>query len=676
MKRRKFLKIGSALGILPLLSNGLPVHSLAATSPAWFNPCNPTDRSIVVIYLNGGNDIFNTTVPLNQFGDYANFRADTYLAQNLLINLDTTLPTNQQIGLHPSLTGFKSLYDNGKLNVIQGVGHAQPNKSHFKALDNWLTSSGGTQNYSDGWLGRFLDERYPSYTGLPFTGEQDPLGMLFGRMNNAGFHTHAEHSHEIVMSGKDSQDFYSVISSIAGEPILNVPDTEHGGALSFMEGVASSLNVYAQRVQTTFANGTNSSVTYPTSDLSNQLKTIAKMLSGGSRTKVFMATTGGFDTHVLQVDQGNTSTGAHANLLQNIGDSVKAFQDDLQSQNLDHKVLTVIFSEFGRKIVQNGSYGVDHGTLSSMFVVGSGVEGGVLGTNIDLQNQDNQGAPNPNQTQHDYRQVYASVLQDWLGASDNSLDNTFPNNLGNSYSTQKLPIINVANVVPNSCHFTPLIQTVCACMQVKVVLEGLYDSTTNEMTTNLINSVGFPTNQPYNISPFNYAGAESIGGVPTDTVDWLLIELRQADDLTQVVERQAVLLRKDGLIMQIDGTPGVAFNNVPTGSYHLAIFHRNHLAIVSSIPVVLDNANYIYDFTQADWKAYGDNQMKFVDGIYSMYAGDINGDNIINNEDYNYYKLNIGSNIGYSKVDLNADGNSNNQDYDLWFKNRSKIGKL
>ncbi len=676
MKRRKFLKIGSALGILPLVSKGLPVHSLAATSPAWFNPCNPTDRSLVVIYLNGGNDIFNTTVPLNQFADYANFRADTYLAQNQLINLDTTLPTNQQIGLHPSLTGLKSLYDNGMLNIVQGVGHAQPNKSHFKALDNWLTSSGGIQNYSDGWLGRFLDDRYPSYTGLPFGSEQDPLGMLFGRMNNTGFHTHAEHNHEIVMSGQDSQGFYSVISSIAGEPILNVPNTEQGGMLSFMEGIATSLNVYGQRVQTTFANGTNSSVNYPNSGLSNQLKTIAKMLSGGSRTKVFMATTGGFDTHVLQVDQGSTTTGAHAGLLQNIGDSVKAFQDDLQNQGLDHKVLTVVFSEFGRKIVQNGSYGIDHGTLNSMFVIGSGVEGGVLGTNVDLQNQDNQGAPNPNQTQYDFRQVYASVLQDWLGANDNSLDNTFPNNLGNSYSTQKLPIINVGNVVPSSCHFTPLIQTACACMQVKVALEGFYNSTTNEMSTNLINAVGFPVNQPYNIAPFNYAGAESIGNVPADTVDWLLIELRQAEDFTQVVERQAVLLRKDGLIMQTDGTPGVAFNNVPTGTYHLAIFHRNHLGILSSIPVVLDNATYIYDFTQADWKAYGDSQLKFVDGIYTMYAGDYNGDNIINNEDYNYYKLNIGSNIGYAKADLNADGNSNSQDYDLWFNNRSKIGKL
>lgn len=676
MKRRKFLKLGSTLGIVPLLAKGLPIRSLAATSPTWFNPCNPTDRSVVVIYLNGGNDIFNTTVPLNQFSDYANFRADTYLPQNQLITLDSTLGNSQQIGLHPSLTGFKSLYDNGLLNIIQGVGHPQPNKSHFKALDNWLTSSGGAENYYEGWIGRFLNDRYPSFNGLPFTGELDPLGMLFGRMNNTGFHTNAEHSHEIVMSGKDSQGFYSVISSIAGESILNIPNTEQGSMLSFMEGVATSLNVYSQRVQTTFANGINSSVVYPSTDLGNQLKTISKMLSGGSRTKIFMATTGGFDTHVLQVDQGSSTTGLHATLLQDIGDSVKAFQDDLQALGLANNVMTVIFSEFGRKIVENGSYGIDHGTLGSMFVVGTGVQGGVTGNNVDLQNQDNNGAPNPNQTQYDYRQVYSTILQDWLGANDSSIDNVFTNNLGNSYTTQKVPIINLSSVVPANCHFTPLVQTACACMQVKVVLEGFYNNTQNEMTTALANAATFPTTQPYNIAPFNYSGTENFTSLPTDTVDWLLLELREADNLTQVVDRQAVLLRKDGFIMQMDGTSGVSFNNVLLGTYHLAIFHRNHLGVMSSIPVALDNATYIYDFTQSTAKAIGQNQLKSIGNIFAMYAGDINGDHIINNQDYNYYQLNQGSNIGYSNADLNGDENNNTQDYDLWFENRSKLGKL
>jgi uncharacterized protein (DUF1501 family) len=673
MNRRDFLRASAPLGIVPLLSGGLPLQSMATTSPLWFNPCAVSDRSIVVVYLNGGNDIFNTTVPLNQFADYANFRPDIYLNQSQLLTLDSTLPAAQQIGLHPSLSGFKSLYDSGLMAVIQGVGHAQPNKSHFKALDNWLTGSGGAQNYTSGWLGRFLDDRYPSFNGLPFTGEADPLGMLFGRMNNAGFHTHAEHSHEIVMSGRDSQDFYSIISSIAGEPITNIPGTEHGGMLSFMEGVATSLNVYSQRVQDTFANGTNSSVVYPTTNLSNQLKTVSRMLKGGSRTKVFMASTGGFDTHVGQVDDGSALTGLHSALLGDVSDSIKAFQDDLTAQGLDDNVLTVVFSEFGRKIVQNGSHGVDHGTLNSIFVVGKGVEAGVVGNNINLQHQDNQGAPNSAQTQYDYRQVYSTILQDWLGANDASLGNTFSDYTSN-YATQKVPIINTNNIVPSSCHFVPQPQIACACMQVKVMLEGFYNASLGEMKTALSSSTSFPLAQPYGNAPFTYSGSESMTTVPTDTVDWVLLELRRADDLTQVVARQAALLRKDGFIMQPDGTAGVAFNSVVDGNYHLAIFHRNHLSIVSSIPIVLDSANYIYDFTQADWKAYGNHQLKAIGNTHAMFAGDLNGDHIINNQDYNFYQLNTGSGVNYATADMNGDGNADALDLDLWSGNRSKLG--
>ena len=677
MNRRDFFKLSAPLSVVPLLAKGLPIYSLSATNPMWLNPCIPSDRSVVVVYLSGGNDIFNTTVPLNQFTDYANFRADTYLPQNQLITLDSALGSSQQIGLHPSLTGLKSLYDSGLMNIVQGVGHAQPNRSHFKALDNWLTSSGASEQYNEGWLGRFLKDRYPSYDGLPFSGELDPLGMLFGSMNNAGFHTHDEHNYEMVMSGKDSQGFYSVISSVAGDPILNIPNSDHGSMLSFMEGVATSLNVYSQRIQTTFNNGTNtSSITYPNTNLGNQLKTVVKMLSGGSRTKIFMTTRGGFDTHVNQVDTGNTTAGVHAALLQDVGDSIKAFQDDLTALGLDDNVLTVVFSEFGRKIVQNGSHGIDHGTLNSMFVVGKGVEPGVVGNNIDLQNQDNRGAPDQSQTQYDYRKVYASVLQDWLGANDSSINNTFSNKAGNSYTTLKVPIINTSSIVPSSCYFTPIIQTGCACMQVKVILEGFYNNNVGEMTTALSASTSFPTSQPFTGAPFNYTGTESFTTLPADTVDWLLLELRNADDLSQVVARQAALLRKDGFIMQIDGTSGVSFNNVVTGNYHLAVFQRNHLGILSSIPVVLDAANYIYDFTQASHKAHGNQQLKPVGNVFAMYAGDLNGDHVINNKDYNYYKLNTGSSVGYATADIDGDGNTDTQDYNLWFENRSKIGKI
>ena len=211
-------------------------------------------------------------------------------------------------------------------------------------------------------------------------------------------------------------------------------------------------------------------------------------------------------------------------------------------------------------------------------------------------------------------------------------------------------------------------------MQVKVALEGFYDTATSEMSTTLASSATFPTSQPYSAAPFNYAGTESFTALPADAVDWLLLELREADNFEVVVARQAVLLRKDGFIMQTDGTSGVSFANVPSASYHLAIFHRNHLGVMSSLPVALDASNYVYDFTQADWKAYGNQQLKSVGNIYALFAGDMNGDNIINNQDYNYYKLNAGSNVGYAIADIDGDNDANTQDHDLWFGNRSKIG--
>ena len=367
MDRRQFLKRSAPLGLFPLVASGLPIRGLASTTPFALNPCDVTDRSVVIIFLNGANDIFNTTVPLSQFSDYVNFRPSIYLPENDLITLDANLPDEQQIGLHPRLTDFKNLYDDGLLSIVQGVGYDQPNRSHFKSTENWLTGSGGSlQNLKDGWIGRFLSDRYPGYSGTPFEGEPDPLGLLFGNTNSTGFHTAEEHRFEINLSGQDPAGFYTLISSLGGAPIANIPDTEHGEMLRYLETISSSVNIYAERISETFNNGTNVA-NYPNSSLGGQLKTIARMLHGGCRTKIFMASKGGWDNHNFINTPGLTTEGTHANLLADLGQSVGAFQEDMQALGLEDKVLTVIFSEFGRKIIQNGSQGVDHGTLSSMF---------------------------------------------------------------------------------------------------------------------------------------------------------------------------------------------------------------------------------------------------------------------------------------------------------------------
>ncbi len=670
------MKAAAPLGMMPLLGAGLPIKTISATSPYLLNPCNVTDRSVVIVYLNGGNDIFNTNVPLDQYSTYYNHRPSLAIAETDLITLDSTLPANQQIGLNPALTPFKDLYDSGKLAVVQGVGYGKMNRSHFKSKQNWWEGTADTEKYNTGWVGRFLDDRYPSYAGIPFTGEPDPLGMLFGSMNEAGFHTAQEHTYEITMSGQDSNGFFSVISSLTGDPIASVPNTHHGDMLQFLENMAASLNLYAGRVQQVFGAGTNDgNAGYPNSSLGNQLKTVAKLLSGGSRTKVFMVSKGGFDNHANLINSGNTTAGKHADLLSDTFTSIKAFQDDLTAQGLDNNVLTFVFSEFGRKVIQNGSLGCDHGSLSNMFLIGKGVEAGVVGNNMNISEL-HKGAPTNEQMQHTYHKVYATILQDWLGASDASINNSIFKNAPSTYTNQKLNLINASSIVPAACHFTPVAVTGCACMQVKVYLEGFFDGNTGDMKTDLGSSAAFPTTQPYNFAPFNYSGIESFSTLPPDTVDWLLLELRDANDLSSIIERQAVLLRKDGFVMQPDGALGANFANVAVGNYHLAIFHRNHLAVLSENTIELDNTTFVQDFTLSSASAYGENQLKSIGGFYAMFAGDISANHIIDNADYNYHQTNQGAGIGYDKGDLNGDENIDSGDYDLWFGNRYKLGRM
>jgi uncharacterized protein (DUF1501 family) len=673
MKRRDFIHQSAALGLFPLLAGPSTLRGLASTTPFLPNPCEVSDRSVVIIFLNGANDIFNTTVPLSQFDAYTQFRPDIHLPEQNLINLDGNLSDEQALGLHPRLTEFKNLYDDGLLTLVQGVGYDQPNRSHFKSTENWLTGSGGDlENLRDGWMARFLNNRYPGYNGTPFLGEPDPLALLFGNTISTGFHSEEEHRLEINLSGQDPAGFYTLISSLGGAPIPNIPDTEHGNILSYIETISNSVNVYASRISETFGNG-NNTATYPDSSLGNQLRTIARMLSGGSRTKIFMASKGGWDNHNYINTPGNTTEGTHANLLGDLSQSVGAFQEDLQAMGLDNNVMTVIFSEFGRKIIQNGSQGNDHGTLSSMFLVGKGVAGGVVGNNIDLSDQDNPGAPNPAQIQHDYRQVFSTVLQDWLGASNDSLQNTF---LDPQYYSTRPELILPSLIVPGSCYFEPQPPIACACIQVKVALQGFYDPLQNRMHNKLAESGYLPQSQPFNTLPYNYEGTESVTSWPADTVDWLLLELRPANNLGTVTARKAVLLRSDGMVMNTDGTPGVSFVEVNDGRYHLAVKHRSHLAVISATPIPTDSPSFLYDFTTRTEQAMGDTQLKLVGQIWAMRAGDADQNHIINNQDYNRWKQTQGQSAAYENHDFNADGQIDQQDQQLWRDNRSKLGQL
>ncbi|MEM9991396.1 MAG: DUF1501 domain-containing protein [Bacteroidota bacterium] len=596
MKRRDFFKIAAPLAAAPILVNGLPVRTFATTSMLGAINCDATDRVMVMVYLNGANDFINTFVPLNQHATYAGHRPNMHIPTANLITLDSTLPTTQQLGLHPALTGMKALYDNGKLKVVQGVGMPSPNRSHFKAQDLWLSGGDGTNsimsNLETGWIGRFLDNRYPYYEGIPFTNEPDPLGILLGSMDNAGFHPPHQHRFEINLSGQDPSGYYSLISSIGGLPITNFPNSEHGDMLQYIMGVENSVNVFAQTITNTFNAGANAgSVAYPNNDLADQLRTVARMLSGGSRTKVFMTTQGGYDTHAFQVDQGNALVGRHTDLLTDLDTALKAFQDDLDALGLSDKVMTVVFSEFGRKIVENGNYGLDHGTLGSMILIGNGVEGGVTGNNLDLNALDSQNAPDPSTMQHDYRQVFGTILQDWMGGNDDAIAATF---LTSTYIQPKLNLVgNGASVDPNCFLGAKDVQ-----ISARVFLQGNLDLGTSTMKDDLRMAGTIPTEEPYSALGFSPDNKGADIGVSVTTindpnlsvVDWVLLELREENAPDNILRSMSALVRRDGWIVDCsDGTSPVTFRNVdPNLNYQVAVRHRNHLGIMTTTAVTVN----------------------------------------------------------------------------------------
>lgn len=453
MKRRNFIKLSSTASVLSLL----PTDVFALFKSAGMETCpNINGKKIVLVQLAGANDGLNTVVPINQYDKYASLRPNIKLSNtgiNGIINLDTNLSLADQVGLHPSLVGFKSLYDSGLMRVIQGVGYPTQDKSHFKSTDLWLSGGDGTpaNNVSQsGWVGRFLENYYADYLTANF-----PLGIQLGSSENSlGFHGEVEHGMSLNINGQDPSGFYSVINGLGGAAPNNIPNSEYGDLLKFILENDTSSNTYAQTISAAFNNGSNS-LTYPNTSIANQLKTVARFISGGLQTKVYLVKIGGFDTHDLQVAAKTTShLGKHADLLTQISESIKTFITDLNNQNKGDDVIAVTFSEFGRKAAENGNLGTDHGEIAPMFVFGSSIAPGVSGTNINL-NEAVVGNNYQVQTvQHDYRRVFSTILQDWLGANNATLDLSFYNYTTNSgYANTKITnMIKSQNRVPPSCY--------------------------------------------------------------------------------------------------------------------------------------------------------------------------------------------------------------------------------
>ncbi|MBC7949672.1 MAG: DUF1501 domain-containing protein [Chitinophagaceae bacterium] len=406
MKRREFLKnTVPAAAILPAVVDGYSVKAFDNNSPllqALMNPTIDTDHVLVIVQLNGGNDGLNMVIPISTYSAYYNARSNVAIPQNRIL----PLTGYTQTGLHPAMTGLQALYNQNKLNIVQAVGYPSPNFSHFRATDIWMSGSSSDQVVNSGWAGRYLNTEYPNYpTGYPNTTMPDPLAIQIGSITSLAMQGP---SMNMGMSITNPTSFYNLINNVL-DPAPNNP---MGYELTYVRTIASQTNQYAVRI-TGAANLVTQQSAYPTNNsLGDQLKIVARLVKGGLKTRIYMVSYGGFDTHSLQTDATDTTIGAHANLLKNVSDAIKAFVDDCQFLGIQDRVVGMTFSEFGRRIKSNSSVGTDHGAAAPMFLFGKQVIGGFTGTNptIPASATVNDNIP----MQYDFRSIYASLLEKWF----------------------------------------------------------------------------------------------------------------------------------------------------------------------------------------------------------------------------------------------------------------------
>lgn len=407
MKRRDFIKHTAATGVmLPQFLNGFSLKAMAQTAlmPATgYDLTN--DRVLVLIQLNGGNDGLNTVIPVDQYGAYLAARPNIALPQNKVSTLNGVDAT----ALHPALADIQQLFNEGQAGIVQAVSYPKPNFSHFRATDIWMTGSDADKVLNTGWAGRYLNDSFPGFPlNYPNQTMPDPLAIQIGSVVASAFQGPA---FTMGLAISNPANFYDLVEDKTDVPT----NTRWGEQLAYLETIAQKTDQYAGVIRKAALGVTKQSAKYPApgkNPLADQLKIVARLVAGGLRTKVYLVSTGSFDTHARQAEPDDTTTGTHAQLLRRVSEAIGAFMDDLKGLNVADRVMGMTFSEFGRRIKSNASGGTDHGAAAPVFYFGSAVRAGVIGANPQLPTA---ATVNDNiAMQHDFRSVYATVLQQWL----------------------------------------------------------------------------------------------------------------------------------------------------------------------------------------------------------------------------------------------------------------------
>ena len=405
ISRRQFLKSSMvavpAAAVMPAVFSravAAAIHEQqSATAPMG-------NRTLVVVQMAGGNDGLNTIVPAND-SRYYELRGPLAIPQNDVLAIDG------QAGFHPSLTAFKELWDEDVLAVVEGVGYPDQSFSHFESMDIWQTASTGRKGY-DGWLGRYLDgitaEQEDAFLAL-VADSRMPRALVTS--NVAVPLVESVDAYKLQDDPRNAWNRQARTEALFGLYASAPGATRFGALLDNTVRAAQRSSDAVQRARARY----EPAVEYGDSALAQSLRLIAEAIDADLGLRVGHVRIGGFDTHAAQ-------EGRHESLLAETADAMLTFYRDLQAHGHENDVVMMTWSEFGRRVTGNASDGTDHGSAGPMFVVGSPVAGGFYGERPSLASLDQ----NNLRFTTDFRQVYASVLEGWLGApSDDVLAGRF-----------------------------------------------------------------------------------------------------------------------------------------------------------------------------------------------------------------------------------------------------------
>jgi uncharacterized protein (DUF1501 family) len=405
VSRRTFMK--SSLGLLGLCLSPSEIFTMLAPG-AGAQARTPGSKILVLVQLGGGNDGLNTVVPYG-YGAYYQARPSLAIAQA------EVLPLTGQIGLNPNLKGLADLYKSGKLAVVQAVGYPNPNRSHFRSMEIWQTAE-PSKIADRGWLGKYLDlavEGKQGKNNFPAINVDPILPKTLTSAKVAVPSVNSVYDFRFKTDPRYMEDRRAQIAAF-NDIYKDFPSTRPHTELLRQAGLeARESSDYLLKVVRNY----KGSVQYPRDNFAENLKFIAQMITGGVNSRIYTVSLDGFDTHT---NQSRTQT----NLLKHLSEALSAFQKDLEAQGVSQDVVTLVFSEFGRRVSENGGRGTDHGTAEPLFIIGSNVKGGIYGDHPELTRLDDGDL----RYKIDFRTIYATMLDRWLGADSRQI-------LGASYGS-------------------------------------------------------------------------------------------------------------------------------------------------------------------------------------------------------------------------------------------------